>query len=214
MLKITTSYVNRDHTNVYVKEQVNKKMKEAKAKPIETLTDFHRRTRIAYLCKLIVAGTTEPGTAVTFDPNTMEALDHGKKRVGKPRLNWYQVTLNDLWVETKKVTDSVKFASMLDIRNARHRAAIETYARTQVEDTQWRNESPTGRRGPASTPAVGAATTTVAATVASAAVPAARLGDGIAERMVSARMPHSDGNEYRYNTRICTTYITLLHMMA
>ena len=134
--KTTTTYVNREHTNVYVIDQVNKKLKEAKAKPIETLTNFHRRMRIAYLCKLITAGDTEPGAAVTFDTTTLMQLDHGKKRVGKPRLNWYQVTMKDLWEETKKHIDTVKFASELNLKNATHKLAIETRAAQNAANTQ------------------------------------------------------------------------------
>ena len=133
---MTATYVNREHTNLHVREQINKKLQEAKAKPIVSLTEYHKRTRIAYLCKLIAAGDAEPGTAVTFDPVTLNALDHGKKRIGKPRLNWYQVTLADLWSETKKNIETVKYASLLDLTNATHRTAVETYAHAQIEETK------------------------------------------------------------------------------
>ena len=132
ILKLPTTFINREFSNIYVREQINKKLKEAKAKPMESLKEFHRKTRITYPCKLIYAGNVEPGSAVTFDPITYEPLDHGKKRVGQPRKNWYIVTLADLWVEAKKVIDNVKYAREFDFRDARHKAALEAYANIRL----------------------------------------------------------------------------------
>ena len=111
ILKLPTTYIHKEFSNIVVRDQINKQLAEAKAKPMEPLSMFHRKSRITYLCKLIYAGTDEPGTAVTFDPITYLPLDHGKKRVGQPRKNWYNVTLNDLWVEAKKVIDNLEYAS-------------------------------------------------------------------------------------------------------
>ena len=44
--------------------------------------------------KLIFAGEREPGAAVLLDAETPAEVEHGTKRVGQPRLNWYRVTLN------------------------------------------------------------------------------------------------------------------------
>ena len=55
-------------------------------------------------------GEHEPGTGVTFDKETLKAIDRGKLRVGQPTNNWYKTTLNDLWVITKTKVDSVRYA--------------------------------------------------------------------------------------------------------
>ena len=55
--------------------------------PLLPLTEYHRQRRVKYLCHLIIRGDTEPGTRITFDPVTLVPIDHGKQRVGQPRLN-------------------------------------------------------------------------------------------------------------------------------
>ena len=94
---------------------------------METLTAFHQRSRIQYLAKLIHTGYRKPGTTVTMDPQTLAAIDHGKKRVGKPRLNWYQVTLQDLWQEVRKdqLEPAVRFIANLHINRPAHVAAVK-----------------------------------------------------------------------------------------
>ena len=116
-----------------MKQQVNEKLKQAGSKPIIALSEFHRLSRIKYMTKLIYEGDMEPGTAVTFNPHTLIPLNHGKKRVGHPRLNWFQVTIQDVWKETKANIDAVKFAATLDLAEARHINAIKQYATQQQE---------------------------------------------------------------------------------
>ena len=97
---------------------------------METLTTYHQRSRITYLAKLITAGDAEPGTAVTLDSQTLAEIDHGKKIICKPRLNWYQVTIQDMWTEIRKdhPDANIRYASNLDINKAPHVAAVKTFA--------------------------------------------------------------------------------------
>ena len=102
---------------------------------METLTTYHKRSRIQYLAKLIHDGEAEPGTSVTLSPHTLEEVEHGKKRVGRPRLNWYQVTLQGLWKEVIKdhPTPAIRFAAHLDIKKPPHVQAVKDFARTLTE---------------------------------------------------------------------------------
>ena len=103
---------------------------------METLTAYHKRSRILYLANLIHKGDSEPGTSATFDPQTLAAIDHGKKRIGKPRLNWYQVTMQDLWKEVQRdhPDTSVRFASSLDIEKPEHVNAVKQYAQKLTDE--------------------------------------------------------------------------------
>ena len=112
------------------KKQINEVLEKAKQKPLKPLTRIHKETRMKYLAKLIKAGNDEPGTAVTFDPQTLEPIDHGKKRVGRPKLNWYQVTVQDFWQKAKLETPETKYASELKIKNPVHIHALKAYADT------------------------------------------------------------------------------------
>ena len=104
-------------SNAEVRRRVNEQLTADKAKPLTTLSEFHKKTRIDDLSKLITIGNKEQGTQVTLNPHTLEEMDHGKKRVSHPRLNWYQVTLQDLCTATKKdhLDADVRFAATLDI---------------------------------------------------------------------------------------------------
>ena len=53
--------------------------------------------------------------------------------MGQPRKNWYIVTLADLWVEAKTVIDNVKYVSEFDFRDARHKAALQAYAKIHLK---------------------------------------------------------------------------------
>ena len=128
MLEIPTTYIDHQYSNAYVHQKINEKLQQTGNPPIITLSEYHKKSRIKFLIKLINEGETEPCTAVTFNPSTLLPLDHGKKRVGQPRLNWFKVTIQDLWELIKTKVDTVKYASALNLTDARHVAALRTYA--------------------------------------------------------------------------------------
>ena len=61
---------------------------------------------------------------------TLAEIEHGKKRVGQPRLNWFKVTLQDLWKEVQQnhALSSIRFASALNLNKKDHVDAIKAYA--------------------------------------------------------------------------------------
>ena len=115
ILQLPTTYINRSYTNEHIRTQISNKLKDSNRKPLTTLSTYHQRMRIKHLQQLIIEGNAEPGAAVTFDIVTFKPIDHGKKRVGQPRLNWYKETMADLWKETKANTPELRFVSALDI---------------------------------------------------------------------------------------------------
>ena len=131
ILQIPTTYIDRQYSNAVIRQQVNDRLKAAKKKPMETLTEFHNRMRISYLIKLIKAGDSEPGTSVTLNPTTLEEIEHGKKRVGQPKKNWFRVAMQDLWVIVKKNIQEVQFAFDFDYTNQRHVDAVHAYVAKQ-----------------------------------------------------------------------------------
>ena len=124
-------YIDREFSNANVKQQINAKLNNAGSKPMEMLSEYHKRSRIKYMLKLIAAGTKEPGTRVTFDPITLQPLDHGKKRTGRPRLNWYEVTIQDTFSEARKHINTIRFAASFDAKNKVHIDALIEYAEKQ-----------------------------------------------------------------------------------
>ena len=130
ILQIPTTYINKSYSNAHVLTLINNKLKEENQKPVTMLTDYHQKSRIKLLMKLIVEGDNEPGTSVTFNPD-LSPMDWGKKRVGQPRKNWYKTTIEDLWVETKKNIAKVKYASVLDFNNKNHIQAVRDYSKQE-----------------------------------------------------------------------------------
>ena len=128
ILKLPTTYINREYSNAQLRTQINNKLKEANLKELLPLTAYHKQRRIKYSCQLICRGNQEPGTTITFDLDTLLPIDHGKQRIGQPRLKWYKVTLQDLWDLTKKHITTVKYASALNFENSTHIEAIKQYA--------------------------------------------------------------------------------------
>ena len=133
ILALPTTYIDRSNTNDFIRMEINKRLRAATQKPLIALTEYHKRARIKSLQKLIVTGSDDPGTMVTFDHVTLKQIDHGKKRVGQPRKNWYKATVADLWIETKKSIETVKFASELDLDNPIHVHALFTISRQKIK---------------------------------------------------------------------------------
>ena len=135
ILDLQTTYINRTFSNDYVRHQVNVKLKEAKKKPLLSLTEYHRKIRTEYLANLITQGDTDLGTPLAFDHITLQPIDHGVLRVGQPRKRWYTTTLEDLWQETKVKLDdnSIRFASTINLDNPRHVNAMKRYAQIMTE---------------------------------------------------------------------------------
>ena len=128
ILKIPTTYIDRELSNDYVKGQLNKQLKLAKKKPMLTLTEYHTRQRVAYLARLIKAGDSDPGTPITFDPVTLKPIDHGKLRVGQPRQIWYKTTLEYMWQTVRQNIPYVNISGQLNLDTPAHVRAIKEYA--------------------------------------------------------------------------------------
>ena len=120
--------MDRTYTNSYIRTKINEALATAKQKNIQPLTEVRKEYRIKCLAKLINAGIDEPGTAVTFNPRTLEPIDHGKKRVGRPKLNWYQITIQDFWLKANNKLQKPNMRLYLIKKNPVHVNAIKAYA--------------------------------------------------------------------------------------
>ena len=75
----------------------------------------------------------DPRKNVTFDPGTLSPHDHGKKRVGKPRLHWYMTTVQEFWDVEVKACRKNAWIGLLDISEGRHVTMIRNTARALNE---------------------------------------------------------------------------------
>jgi hypothetical protein len=104
ILKLPTTFVNREATNSFVYTEANKHNARLGGKPIEKMSDFHKQRRKILLAKLITLSQSvnEPSARATLQDNLIAPHDYGTKRVGRPRLNWVKTTISDFWDEVKK----------------------------------------------------------------------------------------------------------------
>jgi hypothetical protein len=104
ILKLPTTFINREATNAFVYTEANKHTARLRGKPIEKMSDFHKQRRKIFFAKLITLSQSdnEPSARATLQDNLIAPHDYGKKRVGRPRLNWVTTTISDFWDEVKQ----------------------------------------------------------------------------------------------------------------
>ena len=106
ILKMDTTYVNRANTNevIYALVETEISKRETQAKQVTQLSEYYDATRMKLYAKLVSAPEDDPIQIVTFDKTTLRPHDYGKKRVGKPKLNWVRETTKLFW--DKAVTEA------------------------------------------------------------------------------------------------------------
>eukprot|EP00973_Karenia_brevis_P000769 107745-Karenia_brevis.AAC.1 len=82
--------MDRSHTNNYVIDYANAKLKEEKpdAKPIMWLSRIHEDMKVKMLYRVINAHPDSPLKTVTFQEDSLYPIDIGKRRVGNLGSNW------------------------------------------------------------------------------------------------------------------------------
>ena len=76
----------------------------ARRKRIMKLADYYEHLKLYRYARLAVAPQEDPAAAATFDRETLTKHRHGKRRVGRPRLNWVDVTQTEFWDRMVKPT--------------------------------------------------------------------------------------------------------------
>ena len=98
ILHITTTYVDRTHTNEYVIEKAQETQKQGNT--IKLFSDYYNERRIKYMGHILRQTDDEPEKATTLYPNTPFPRVNQVKRVGKPRINWTEDTFRHAWEQT------------------------------------------------------------------------------------------------------------------
>ena len=138
ILRITTTFVNRSHTNEYVFSRARQELDNPEDPALQPLSEFHKARRLILMAKIITLRDIDPSARVAFDPETLKPHGYGTRRVGHPRLNWVQCTLRDFWEETKKELTDHQWAGEIDLNNEAHRSLLLRYAETINQQYQWK----------------------------------------------------------------------------
>lgn len=73
---------------------------------IQPLSKYHEKQRHILFARLIITREHEPSSRMTFQTDSLLPQEMGTRRVGRPRLNWYQETLKSFWQEAKTYHNS------------------------------------------------------------------------------------------------------------
>ena len=100
MLKMETTFVNRENNNELVYARATQALRAEStpgaARSVEKLSVSYEKAKIRLFAKILTAQGGDPLSTVTF-LRGLEPHAYGKKRVGRPRLNWITETTKLFW---------------------------------------------------------------------------------------------------------------------
>ena len=111
ILRMNTTYIDRSNTNQHVFGTANRKMKEeGKSKTIVTFVEAYRKLKRKRAARII----KDPESSiykVSFASNTLRKWVHPNRRVGRPRMNWTEETVKEIWDHLKKDHDTHRYTA-------------------------------------------------------------------------------------------------------
>lgn len=104
ILGIQTTYIDRDKNNTWIYEEINRiiikeRALKGKGKPVIQLSDFYDHQKKKLLAKMITADPGDPRRGITFEGQNLKTHEYGKKRVGQPRIDWVNTTIEQFYKE-------------------------------------------------------------------------------------------------------------------
>ena len=104
-------------------------------KKLLKLSDYYQYMKMKRYTQLVCAQEGSPAAGAAFDAQTLKKHDHGKKRVGRPRLNWVDTSTELFW--DKVVSPSLNGEhAHLNLENPAHKEAIRAKAQEAKDDTR------------------------------------------------------------------------------
>ena len=123
ILKMETTFVNKENTNEAVYQRANDAVRSDSPHtvyiPIQKMSTDYDKARLKLFAKLCLAPETDPRVSVTFESG-VKPHDYGKKRVGRPRLNWIKETTTLFWNQVVKTKNPSLWLGDLDLDNTTH----------------------------------------------------------------------------------------------
>ena len=116
MLKISTTYVNRMNTNEHVFNKINTLIEEEstkKRKRVVSFVDAYRKLKWKRAVRIINQENTSIHK-VSFENNKLRKWTHNKRRVGRPRANWTEETIKEIWDILKRNHERFKYKEFDD----------------------------------------------------------------------------------------------------
>lgn len=101
ILRLDTTFINRANSNKKVFEVASQIAypDPNDSRCVKRFSDFHKERKAKLLGHILRADNSDPLREVTFQPDSASRVEYGKKRVGKPRMNWIHQTKKYVYVE-------------------------------------------------------------------------------------------------------------------
>ena len=100
---------------------------------VQRLSSYYRQTKIQNLGKMIRGDTDDMVREACLNQDTFKAVDHGKKRVGRPRDKWLDLAIQDFWDEVVHQKRPVEAKPRFDPDNPWHSQQIKRVAQDKKE---------------------------------------------------------------------------------
>jgi len=138
ILKVTTAFINRAHTNEYAFSRTRQELDNPDDPALQPLSAFHKSRRILLMAKIITLKDSDPSARVAFNPETLRPHGYGTRRVGHPRLNWVQCTLRDFWEAAKADSTDHQWAGEFELNNDSHHNLLLEHANKFNQQYHWK----------------------------------------------------------------------------
>ena len=111
ILKIETTYINRANTNQNIFDRINNEMENEnrkKKKKVISFVEAYKKVKRKRAVKII----NKPNTSiynVSFEHDKFRKWIHYNRRVGRPRANWTEETIREIWDIIKQNNDTYRY---------------------------------------------------------------------------------------------------------
>ena len=127
ILKIDSTYINRQNSHRHIMHTANEKLKqEGKTKHIKRFQDVYKDTKVKSALRIIRKESSNLHS-ITFAQNTFSKRIPKNRRVGRPRQNWTEETMKEIWEQIKIQQIEYKYVT-LDTNKPEHIELIKEHA--------------------------------------------------------------------------------------
>ena len=132
ILKMDTTYIDRANTNETVFKNANDKIKHEKGDKAKKVVSFieasrkQKRKRASRIIRKIGSAIHK----ISFSNEKLQKWTHRNRRVGRPRLNWTEETIREIWEHIKESCDEFKYTVFND-QNIEIINKIKEYANSE-----------------------------------------------------------------------------------
>ena len=110
ILKIDTTYINRVNSNISIFNRINTMMEEeGRNKRVISFVEAYNKIKRKRAIKILNKENSSIYN-VSFENGKLRKWIHKNRRSGRPRMNWTEETINEIWNIVKRNNERYRFA--------------------------------------------------------------------------------------------------------